>query len=268
MSHSADESPVERLLKACPVIGKPLSHARQLQDERLSFFLQETGRLQGLDCFSAFLQAVIAWSHRFEDLRAFTFLLQRAGADFVTAIHAVTTGFHAIAWESMRDVMEVELLIEEFLDSQSQLKVWAEADQSMRRTQFSHGALRKRKAARLGVKPSELPDAVDFAGHSMVLHVNPIANPFGGRGVAKEAVDVGADACFWDIYQHSFRIFRLLLAMLGTFGESHSVEGWSPPSVDKFLSEHKEAMGVQSIIMDKLKTSGQAGGELEGNGAT
>jgi hypothetical protein len=247
------QSALRRLVAECPTLGRPLAHANKIRTERLQFFLDNTGRLEGLDTFSAFLDAATKWFREFPELNPITFLLARAGADFVTAVEATISGFHAVAWESMRDVMEIELLLAEFTDDPAQMEKWRTASKRVRRNVFSHGELRKRKAMRLGLSLSELPDTVDYGGHSTVLHVNPVRNPFGNRGLSRSGMDVGSDACFWDIYQHAQNLFKVILDLFGKFGESREVEGWKPPSIERFIEEYREVMEIQEVIMDKLK---------------
>ncbi len=256
MQQDADQNyqgTLDKLAAKCPVLARPLTHADKIRAERLSWFLNNTNRLEGLEEFSQFLDAATNWFREFPELKAIAFLLARAGADFVTAIEATISGFHAVALDSMRDVMEIELLLAEFAHDPPQMEKWLTDSQRVRRNTFSHGELRKRKAARLGIESSELSDAVDYRGHSTILHVNPIVHPFGSRGLSPEAIDVGADACFWDIYQHARNLFKVILELIGQFGESRHVEGWKPPDVAQFTKEYGEAMRVQGVIMEKLK---------------
>ena len=48
-------------------------------------------------------------------------------------------------------------------------------------------------------------------------------------------------------------MFKAILALFGQFSESRDVEGWKPPSIDRFTKEYREAMEIQETIMDKLK---------------
>src|SRR2546426_3620762 len=105
---------LDRIVDECPIIGNTLAHADRVRGERIEFFWQNTGRLHGLEEFSAFLVAATKWFQSFPDLKPITFLLVRASADFATGIEATISGFHAVAWESMRDVMEIALLLGEF----------------------------------------------------------------------------------------------------------------------------------------------------------
>lgn len=238
----------------CPTLAKLLSHAEEVRRARLDYFLKNTGRLQGLEEFANFLLAATQWFETFIELRPITWLLIRAGADVVTAIEATISGYHAVAWESMRDVMEIELLLEEFALDHAMMERWERSNQRERQKFFSHGELRKGKAKREGIDLKDLSDTHDYRGHSVVLHVNPQSNPFGGRGLSREAVDVGADACFWDIYQHARNLFIVILALFGTFNEGRDVAGWKPPNVDRFLDEYKEAKSMEAKIMSKLKS--------------
>jgi len=87
----------------------------------------------------------------------------------------------------------------------------------------------------------------------VVLHVNPISNPFGGRGIFPKAIDVSADVCFYEIYSHAHRLFIVVLALFGQFGEGRKVEGWKPEKVDRFIQEYEEAKYMQKFVMTKLE---------------
>ena len=200
-----------------------------------------------------FLVAAIRWFHHFPDLQSITWLLSRVRADFATALEASLSGYHAVCWETMRDVMEIQLLLEEFALDERIKERWERSDQRDRQRLFSHRELRKRKAEREGVDLKDLSDTHDYRGHSAVLHVNPLPNPFGGRGVTTEAIHVGADACFWDMYMHANHVCITILALFGSFHEGREVNGWKPPNIDTFLGEHEETKHMEAFIMSKLK---------------
>jgi hypothetical protein len=194
----------------CPLLAAAAEHTDRIREERTAFFLKETGRLQGLENFLTFMATTRAWLQSHDDLKTITILLGWIEADFYTAIDATLRGFHSVAFDAMRDEMEIEILLSEFAANPSQIERWLTCSHDERKNLFGHGGLRKRKAARLGIEVEDLPDRNDYLGHSLFLHVNPVQNPFGGRGIAKVAVEHGADACFWDIYLHARNLIRTL----------------------------------------------------------
>src|SRR5437867_3438409 len=101
----------------------------------------------------------------------------------------------------------------------------------------------------LGLPLSNMPDTADYRGHSAVLHVNPVTSPFGNRGLSREPIDVGADACFWDIYRHAWNLFKVILELFGRFGEARDVQGWKPPTVDRFTQQYEETMQMQGVMI-------------------
>jgi len=85
-------------------------------------------------------------------------------------------GEHVIVFESMRDVMEIELLIREFQNGPQRIQEWAQSDNATLKKKFAPGVLRQIHANRLGVKPQDLPEHSDYQAHSVGVHVTPWRN--------------------------------------------------------------------------------------------
>lgn len=249
---------LKRLRKNCPTLFIPLEHAEAVRVKRLNFFLDNTDRFQGLDQFVDFLQVSARWFAGIDDLKVVALLLSRAGADFATATEALLSGYHAVAFDSMRDAMEIELLLDDIVAEPNRMQEWLQSNERDRRNKFSPGALRERKANRLGICVKDLPGSVDYKAHSLLLHVNPVNNPFGNRGLAKEPIDVGADACFWDTYQHARNIVIVIRSLCEKYSQTYEFNAFDPPDISKFVTEYQEAMRIQSVIMDKLKAITEA----------
>jgi hypothetical protein len=140
------------------------------------------------------------------DLRPIASLAARARADFVTALDALLSGFHAVAVDAMRDVMEIEFLLREFRHAPDKIKVWAQADFKQLNDQFRPAVLRQLHANGVGAKPQDLSEAADYKAHSSFLHVTPYQGIFGGPGIVADNVPFATDGCFWEIYEHARRL--------------------------------------------------------------
>lgn len=260
---------LRKLKRKCPILWRPLRHAQKVRRQRLQFFMKMTGRLEGLEEFSVFLDSCVKWFSSIDQLRPVDFLLHRAGCDFVTAIEALLSGFNAVSFDTMRDVMEIEFLLSDFTAHPENIQFWLTCNEQQRRREFSPIRLRQRKSDRLGVDVRELPDTVDYRGHSMALHVNPFVNPFGGRGLSHEAVDVGADACFWDIYQHARNLVIVIREMCERFSRDYDFDSFNPPDISTFAKEYQEAIQVQENMMKEYrKLLGEEDVDVESNKAT
>ena len=60
------------------------------------------------------------------------FLVERAEADFQTAIEATLSGYQGVAADAMRDVMEIECLLLDFAVNGGGADEWLNADESLR----------------------------------------------------------------------------------------------------------------------------------------
>jgi hypothetical protein len=130
----------------------------------------------------------------------------RARGDFQTALEATLSGFHSVAHDAMRDVMETEFLLREFYHEPKHIGEWLHCTPKQRNEGFRPGLLRQRHARRIGKEPQDLGEASDYRAHSTFLHVSPYRNPFGGPGLADSDVPFAADSCFWEIFEHARRL--------------------------------------------------------------
>jgi hypothetical protein len=114
----------------------------------------------------------------------------------------------------MRDVLELNLLLKDFVADETRIELWLNASSSVIKKQFSANTLRQRLANRLGLQACDLPDYNDYQAHSQILHVCPVMSDTGkflavpGRSKAM----VGRDAIQWivlsvqDMYHHAAAI--------------------------------------------------------------
>ena len=147
-------------------------------------------------------------------LNRLVFLIDRLISDFEAALEATLSGYFSIAADAMRDVMEIEYLLLDFLADPQQLDRWLLADDKTLRRDFAPAAVRKR-LHKAGVSPFETSDeAKDYAAHSAALHATPASrnDPLAGKGRLAEDSFPLDDAGFWEIFEHTRRIIIALMA--------------------------------------------------------
>ena len=155
-----------------PLTASFLLRANNGRARRWQQFLDSLD-LRAIECLLEFLRTasnVLASVCSSTDLQ---FLPRRITDDVGTALEGILGGRLQIASDAMRDIIEIELLIDDFIFTPSRLAMWRSANKVTLRKEFSAGALRKRKAGRLGVLINEVPGAEDYRAHSQLLHVTP-----------------------------------------------------------------------------------------------
>jgi hypothetical protein len=174
-------------------------------------------RLEGLEEFLRELNRLAIICVAFDKTGAVSRLAVRAIHDFIIAVDGALSGQHVVVFESMRDVMEIELLVREFKSQPQRIREWVESDNEALKKNFAPNALRQLHAKRLGVKPQDLPENADYQAHSIMLHVTPSREipPFGRREIIVDPSDpFAADACFWEIFRHARSLFSRLWELL------------------------------------------------------
>jgi hypothetical protein len=106
-------------------------------------------------------------------LRSIYFLVRRVSEDYQVALEALLSGLLSVVSDLMRDVLETEMLIQDFALLPTQIEAWKRADDRTRLKRFAPAVLRQRRARSLGVDPAHLPGTEDYQAHSQLLHVNP-----------------------------------------------------------------------------------------------
>ena len=182
-----------------------LSEAQSNRERRLSHYLEGV-RLRGYEELIDHLEQLLTVYQRSRRLRDISFLIGRIQGDFQTGLEATLSGFHSVAFDAMRDVMEVEFLLRDFYHDSHRIEEWVQATHKERMNKFRPGLLRQRHAKRLGRQLEDVAEASDYRGHSMFLHVTPYENPFGRPGLAGLDDPYAGDSCFWDMFEHGRRV--------------------------------------------------------------
>jgi hypothetical protein len=227
---------LRHLSDRCPTVANGLRAAEASRARRLASYIQGV-RLAGLEELLTHLEEVKRAFEARAELRPVAFLAARARADFITAVEALLSGYHAVAVDAMRDVMEVEFLLREFRHKLDKISVWARADLKQLNDQFRPAVLRQLHANRVSAKPQDLGEAVDYKAHSSSLHVTPYQGPFGGPGIVPDNVPFGADGCFWEVFEHA----RRLLFELHSLKQVVAPRLRLPPGPRKGLKAVREA---------------------------
>jgi len=127
---------LEQLLDAAPQVGKALVRAHKNRTKELNRYLnQDTLRkhfpgsyFAGLEEVYSVLDAMREAYEQSETLKDIAFLVRRVRADFESAVDAGLAGFNGVVLDTMRDVMEIEYLLRDFLHDKQQIKRWLNAD--------------------------------------------------------------------------------------------------------------------------------------------
>ncbi len=188
------------------------------------------------------------------------FLLNRAAADFETAVEAALAGYVGVAHDAMRDIMEIEFLLRDFAAAPDYLDRWLTSSDAERRTFFSANQLRQRHAGRLGVTVEKLPEHTDYKGHSVVLHVTPARTPFHAKGLSSSEVPFGVDMAFWDIFQHAHRLLFTIHDLLLT-EQFAAVENPDPHDMLPLVRSGFERTQEMQAIFLALLNAAQAAGD-------
>jgi hypothetical protein len=131
------------LAESKPLIAQALTAAERRRVERLSRYLPGM-RLQGLAQLFAYLDAALASYRSAADLADLAPLVSRVRSDFETALEATLSGYQGVASDAMRDVMEIEYLLLDFVAESGHSEEWLRANRRTRLRDFSPAALRER----------------------------------------------------------------------------------------------------------------------------
>ena len=245
---------LRELARTLPRTAAHLAAAQSNREERLSRYLGGA-RLKGYEELIAHLGDLEPVFEKTRRLRPISFLLGRARGDFQTALEAALSGFHSVAHDAMRDVMEIEFLLREFCYEPDHIEQWVSCGPRERNDRFRPALLRQRHARRMGKEPQDLAEAADYRGHSMFLHVSPYRNPFGGPGLGDPVMPFADDSCLWEIFEHGR---RLLLAAhrLRRRVARHVKSPWGPErGLKKFRNAWQRTQEMRAIWQSLLEAA-------------
>ena len=217
-SYTAGLKAAERDL---PVLVDLLSRAEANRVVGIKALSGTAGQLHALEEILTYIKELEIYFRSDEQVSQLAFLLRRIHGDFATAIEALLSGFHKTVLDSMRDVMEIELLFRDFTLHHDHISEWLTASEKLRRNKFQAGSLRQRYAASMGQAPGDMPEATDYRGHSMLLHVLPYENAIVWATPSKARDAIGSLVCLYDIVEHAHRLFAAVNGFCDSFKLSY-----------------------------------------------
>jgi hypothetical protein len=224
-SYTAGLKAAERDL---PVLVDLLGRSEANRVVRFKALSGTAGQLRALEEILTYTKELEVYFRSEEQVSQVAFLLRRVHGDFATAIEALLSGFHKTVLDSMRDVMEMELLFRDFTLHRGHIGEWLTASEKLRRDKFQAGSLRQRYAASMGQAPGDMRDATDYRGHSMLLHVLPYENPIVWATPSEARDAIGSLVCLYDILEHAHSLFAAVNGFCDSFKLSY-------PAAKEFL---------------------------------
>lgn len=224
---------------------------RQTRLDRLSAGV----RLAGYEELLGHLEELEAALQKHRRLKNISFLIGRAHGDFVTAMEAALSGFHSVCHDAMRDVMEIEFLLRDFLAVPDHMEQWLSCTEKERNDRFRPAILRQRHAQRLGRQPQDIAEASDYKGHSQFLHVTPVPNPFGGPGLKASGLPWADDSCFWEIFEHARRLLFAIHGLRRKIAPRLKTPVGLDRGLKKFRTGWERTQEMQQIFMALIEAS-------------
>src|SRR5215216_5793396 len=125
----------------------------------------------GIEQLMRSLLIIEAEYDKHSSLRHVSFLISRISEDFEAALESCLAGYYYITSDRMRDVLEIELLLKNFLIDHTRIEDWLNGDDDTIKDKYNPNAMRQRIAKTLGVLVKDLRGADDYKAHSKMLHL-------------------------------------------------------------------------------------------------
>lgn len=225
---SAEFGPLpSQLDKELPRLAVALRRAESNRAASLSALIGGA-RLRGLEQLMSYLDIAHDRYLANQDLRPAAILVARLIADFETALEATLSGYQGVMSDAMRDVIEIECLMLDFVLDLERLLDWTEASDAERRKRFAPVRVRERLEEEGVTEFSSSALGLDYRAHSQALHVTPRRSPVAPRGLLDpEDAPLWSDAGFWEMFEHGWRALFAVEA-LRTAGETSDTTPLAP----------------------------------------
>ncbi|WP_146607245.1 hypothetical protein [Spongiactinospora gelatinilytica] len=213
-------------------------------------------RLQGANELLVQLDQIARAFEVEASLKHLNFLIDRCIADFETAIEVTLSGYWAVAFDAMRDILEIQFFLMDFALCTAHVDEWLSADDRTLRRKFSPVEVRRRlKAADVG-NLGEDAASIDYKGHSMGLHVRPNNMLVPTKGLSSPH-PLHRDMGSWEIFEHSRTLF-IAIAMfthsVAPNSEADRLAGQDPPLVvSAWMEANKSQTLFRAIIRSEEK---------------
>ncbi|WP_143665530.1 hypothetical protein [Streptomyces sp. st115] len=162
-------------------------------------------RFRGIDELLTWLDTLTAALRADEQLARLAFLGLRAIGDIETALEATLSGYAAVAFDAMRDMLEIDFQLRDFAVDPQRIETWLSADEKTLKKEFQpvHVRVRLQKAGAVGL--GDNATSLDYKGHSQMLHLRPpgphALDLLPGRGRSEDTVFT-RDMGLWEIVEH------------------------------------------------------------------
>ncbi|WP_030651378.1 MULTISPECIES: hypothetical protein [Streptomyces] len=186
------------------------------------------------------------------ELSRITFMVQRAHADFMTALEATLSGYFSVASDAMRDVLEIQYLLMDFAINPDHAEEWLTTDEKGRMKDFSPAAVRRRLQAAGVVNFGDRAVSMDYKGHSMALHVSPVRLLNSADGIVAQHSWLN-EAGFWEIFDHGHGLMEgltLLVDRLVPGSRAADIVGRDLKTFDEARGKAHELMRLWERIPD------------------
>lgn len=133
---------IESLSDRCEQVAALLGRSQRHRADTLARYA--TGkRIHGLDeIFSYLIESEKAFAES-EGLKKISFLVVRARGDLEIGLEATLAGQPSVVADAMRDMMELELLLNDFRNDPKLIEEWLTCENKIRKNKYSPGEMQE-----------------------------------------------------------------------------------------------------------------------------
>lgn len=192
------------------------------------------------------------------ELSKITFMIQRAHADFMTALEATLSGYFAVASDAMRDVLEIEYLLMDFAIHPGHAADWLTTDDKGRMKRFAPARVRERLQAAGVVNFGDKAVSMDYKGHSMALHVSPVQLMNSANGIVSERSWLN-EAGYWEIFDHGSALLKALRLLVERTAPGTQAEAVFKKDFTAFNEAKAKADGLKRVWISVAEAATKGG---------
>ncbi|SEG93375.1 hypothetical protein SAMN04489712_13835 [Thermomonospora echinospora] len=229
-----------------PRLAAPLREAQRRREKRAAGLVSDI-RLSGINDLLIRLDDLIIAFIDHPSFKGLAFLLRRSAADFETALEATISGYSSVAFDAMRDVLEIEYLLRDFALDPANITNWLDADQKTLKKYFSPVKVRERlKTAGIG-NFGENAESRDYRAHSMSLHLSPHrVGLLPGKGLARDRLFPN-DFGFWEIFLHAHGLISAIRSLTEALAPESEVHHLASQDSALLAEARKDVQHTQEL---------------------
>ncbi|MEV5753742.1 hypothetical protein AB0L00_38480 [Actinoallomurus sp. NPDC052308] len=222
--------------------------------------LRRGKRLHGVDELLTRLDGLAETFRSDPNLAKLTFLIRRCIADFESAAETTLSGYIALAHDAMRDVMEIEYLIRDFVHHPDNIDAWLTADDRTLRREFSAVRVRERLHAAQDPSFKTSAESMDYRGHSQSLHVRPRSIFLPQNGYLDPKHDpggFGSDSGYWEIFEHARRLLDALCSLTGKLAPGSAADRLANEGTPAVKEAWQRTQQTQTVFMALIEAASE-----------